>query len=93
MYNTWTYEVVEPLKRLVYVLRFSDEHGNYVDPAAQGLPPDMPKAVRNEVTFKDLGNGKTELTVTEYDWPVGKMMERSKMGMEQCLDKMAAIFG
>ena len=29
---------------------------------------------------------------TEYDWPVGHMMEMSKMGMEQCLDKMAAIF-
>jgi hypothetical protein len=57
----------------------------------QGLPPEMPKEVRNKVIFKDLGNGKTQITVTEYDWTVGYMMEMSKMGMEQCLDKMAAI--
>lgn len=52
----------------------------------------MPQEVRSLVTFKDLGGGKTELTVTEYDWTVGQMMELSRMGMEQCLDKMAAIF-
>ena len=39
------------------------------------------------------GRDNTEVSVTEYDWPVGHMMEMSKMSMEQCLDKMAAIFG
>ena len=63
-----------------------------MDPAKQGLPPEMPKEVRNEVTFKELGKDKTGVTVTEYGWTVGRMMELSKMGMEQCLDKMAAIF-
>ena len=50
----------------------------------------MPPEVRNVVTFKATGDNKTELTVTEYNWPVGQMMEMSRMGMEQCLDKMAA---
>jgi hypothetical protein len=63
-----------------------------MEPAKLGLPPEMPQEVRNEVTFKDLGNGKTEVTVTEYDWTVGQMREMSKVGLEQCLDKMAAIF-
>jgi hypothetical protein len=44
------------------------------------------------VAFKDLCDGRTELIVTEYDWTVGQMMEMSRIGMEQCLDKMAAIF-
>ena len=92
MYNTWTYEKIAPMKRFVYILRFADKDGNRMDPAKQGLPPEMPKQVRNEVSFKDLGNGKTKMTVREYDWPVGHMMEMSKMGMEQCLDKMAASF-
>lgn len=92
MYNTWTYEEIVPMKRLVYILRFADKDGNMMDPTEQGLPPEMPKEVRNEVTFKKLGKGKTGVTVTEYDWPVGLMMEMSKMGMEQCLDKMAASF-
>ena len=52
----------------------------------------MPAEVRNLVTFKAVGGDRTELTVTEYDWPVGQMMEMSSMGMEQCLDKMAASF-
>jgi uncharacterized protein YndB with AHSA1/START domain len=92
MYNTWTYQKIVPMKRFVYILHFADKDGNRMDPAKQGLPPEMPKEVRNEVTFKELGHGKTELTVTEYDWTVGQMMEMSKMGMEQCLDKMAASF-
>jgi len=52
----------------------------------------MPKAVRNDVAFKELGKDKTEVTVTEHDWTVGQMMEMSKMDLEQCLDKMAALF-
>jgi hypothetical protein len=43
----------------------------------------MPEEVRNLVTFKAVGGDQTEGSVTEYDWPVGQMMEMSKMGMEQ----------
>jgi hypothetical protein len=39
-----------------------------------------------------VGNDKTEMTVIEYGWSVGQMMEMSKMGMEQCLNVMVAIF-
>jgi hypothetical protein len=53
----------------------------------------LPEEVRNLVTFKAVGGAKTEVSVTEYDWPVGHVMEMSKMGMQQCLNKMAAIFG
>lgn len=47
------------------------------------MPADFPQDLRNLVTFKDLGDGKTELTVTECDWTVGQMMEMSKLGLEQ----------
>ncbi len=93
MYNTWTYERIVPLKRFSYVLRFTDQDGNPMDPASQGLSPDMPKEVRNEVRFRELAKHRTEVTVTEYDWKAGPMMETSRQGLEQCLDKMAAIFG
>jgi uncharacterized protein YndB with AHSA1/START domain len=92
LYNTWTFEELAPMKRFVYTLRFANKDRNVMDPAKLGLPPEMPKEVRNEVTFKDVGNGNTEVTVTEYDWTVGPMREMSKLGLEQCLDKMAAIF-
>jgi uncharacterized protein YndB with AHSA1/START domain len=92
MYNTWTYEDIVPMERFVYILRFADKNGNMMDPAQQGLHPDLPKEMRNEVTFKELAKNKTEVTVTEYDWKFGPMMEISKTGLEQCLDKMAALF-
>lgn len=89
-YNTWTYEAVEPGKRLVFVSRFADQDGTAVDPRAQGLPPEMPSEVRSEVRFEELG-ARTKVTVTEYEWPAGQMMEMSKMGLEQTLDKMAEL--
>ena len=92
MFNTWIYEKIVPMKRFVYILRFADKDGKTVDPAEQGLPPEMPKEVRNEVAFKELGEDKSEVTVTEYGWTVGRMMEMSKLGLEQCLDKMEALF-
>ena len=91
-YNTWTYEKIVPMNRFVYVNRFSDKDGNAMDPVKQGLSPDIPKEMRHEVTFRELGKDKTEVTVIEYGWPLGPMMEMSKTGLEQCLDKMAALF-
>jgi hypothetical protein len=44
--------------------------GNRVELISQGLSPEMPEEVRNLVTFKDLGGDKTEVSVTEYYWPV-----------------------
>jgi hypothetical protein len=92
MYNAWTYEDIVPMTRFVYILRFADKDDKMMDPPQQGLHPDMPKEMRNEVTFKELAKNETEVTVTEYDWMVGPMMEMSKTGLEQCLDKMAALF-
>jgi len=92
LFNTWTYEQIVPMQRFVYILRFADKDGNLMDPVKQGLPPDMPREVRNEVRFKQLGKEQTEVTVTEYEWTVGQLMELSKLGLNQCLDKMAACF-
>jgi uncharacterized protein YndB with AHSA1/START domain len=92
MYSTWHYQEIMPMQRIDYIHNLADKDGNKIDPTAVGMPPDFPQDQRNLVTFKDLGNGKTELTVTEYGWTEGQMMEMSRLGMEQCLDKMAAIF-
>lgn len=92
MYSAWKYTRIVPLERIEYIHNLSDSSGAAVDPVQLGMPPDFPRDLRNLVTFKALGDGRTELAVTEFDWPEGQMMELSKVGMEQCLDKMAAIF-
>jgi uncharacterized protein YndB with AHSA1/START domain len=93
MYNTWTYKNIVPNERFEYILRFTDKDGKAFDPAEMGMPAGIPKEVLNFNIFKDLGNGKTEITITEYGYTTDEVVELSRQGLEQCLDKMAAIFG
>ena len=91
-YNTWTYRKIVPAQLIEFVLDWADKEGNRVDPATMGLPPNMPRDVRHVITFKAVGNKKTEMTITEYGYTSDEHFELSKAGLEQCLDKMAAIF-
>ncbi len=93
LYSTWTYQKIEPMQRIEYIHNLADQDGHKIDPAVINMPPDFPQDQRHTITFKVLDANKTELTVTEHDWPQGQMVKMSEMGMEQCLDKMAAIFG
>jgi uncharacterized protein YndB with AHSA1/START domain len=88
-YSTWDYTKIVLMERIEYTHNLADKNGNKADPIKMGMPPDFPQDQRHVVTFRDLGNSKTRLTVTECEWPLGQMMEFSKMGMEQCLNKMA----
>jgi hypothetical protein len=44
------------------------------------------------ITFEAAGDGGTQMTVTEYSYTTEQARDLSREGMEQCLDKMAAIF-
>lgn len=88
-YNTWTYRKIVPMKEIEFILDWADKDGKKRDPVEMGLPPDMPREVRHVITFKTVG-GKTEMTVTEYGYKSDQMLELSKAGLEQCLNKMAA---
>jgi uncharacterized protein YndB with AHSA1/START domain len=91
LYNTWVYKKIVPMQVIEFIQNLADKDGNIVEPVKIGMPPDFPKDMRTEVIFNASGS-MTEITVTEYDWTVGQMLEMSKMGLEQCLNKMAAIF-
>lgn len=88
-YSGGVYLKIEPLKRLEFTQHLTDEHGNRIKPAEVGMPDDFPDEVRTVIVFKPVG-GKTEITITEYNWTVGQMAEFSRLGMEQSLDKLAA---
>jgi uncharacterized protein YndB with AHSA1/START domain len=89
-YNTWTYTKIMPKQQIEFVLDWADKDGKRVDPASMGLPPDMPRDVRHMITFKALGEKKTEMTVTEFGYTSDQLFELSKAGLIQCLDKLAA---
>ena len=88
MYSVWAYKKIEPMRMIDFVQNLSDKEGNVMEPVKMGMPPEFPMDMRTVVALKDLGNGKTEMTVTEYDWPICKMREMSELGLGQCLDKM-----
>jgi uncharacterized protein YndB with AHSA1/START domain len=90
-YSTWHYTRIVPLQQIEYIHNLADVDGNKIDPQSVGMPEDFPEDMLNLVVFKDLGDGRTELTITEYGWTIGRMMELSRMGMEQCLAKMERI--
>lgn len=92
LYSIWTYRKIVPMEQIAYVHNLADKEGQKIHPSVLNMQPDFPQDQPHTVTFKALGNNQTELTITEHDWPVGQMMQMSEMGMNQCLDKMAAIF-
>jgi hypothetical protein len=57
-----------------------------------GMPPGVPYDVPHVVSFEAADGGRTKITVTKYRYTTERARDLSKAGMEQCLDKMAAIF-
>lgn len=92
MYHTWTYQKIEPHHRIEFIARFSDQDGHTLDPADLGIPPGVPIEVYHVITFWDAGEGRTEMTVREQSYSTDIAHDTSKAGLEQCLDKLAAIF-
>jgi uncharacterized protein YndB with AHSA1/START domain len=92
LYSTWRYTAIEPMKRIDFIHNLADADGNALDPAALGMPADFPRDQHQTVTIIPIDDTRTEMTVTEYGWTEGQMMEMARMGMEQCMGKMAAIF-
>ncbi len=89
-YSTWRYSKIVPMELIEYVQDLTDENGKVIDPAAIGMPSDFPLETRTVVTFKDLGDGKTEMTITEFEMPSAdsQMGQFAEMGLNQCMDKM-----
>jgi uncharacterized protein YndB with AHSA1/START domain len=90
-YSIWSYQHITPHERLEFIHNLADSDGNSIDPVALGMPPDFPQNQRQTVVFNAVSADRTELIVTEYGWTPGQMMEFSRLGMTQCLDKLAAL--
>lgn len=85
-HHTWTYTRIEPHLRIEFESRFADSEGHPIPPIAPGVPDVVPHVV----SFRNLGNGQTELSVTETGYSSPEPLAMSKAGQEQVLDKLAA---
>jgi len=88
-YTSGVYKKIVPMEYLEFTQGLSDKDGNPIDPAQVGMPPDFPDETRTSIVFKAKGE-MTELTITEYDWPLGQMYVYSLAGLHQTIDKLAA---
>ncbi len=90
-YSVWEYLEIIPLQTIEFIQSLSDKDGNKTNPTKLGMPPDFPIDIRTVVTFREIETNKTEMTVTEYA-DFGTISNFAQIGLEQSLDKMAAIF-
>lgn len=90
LHNLWTYQVVEPGRRLEYTVEFCDASGDVAPPGDLGLPADIPVPVPHVVTLTPRGERGTQVSVTEHGYTSEATRRMSEVGLEQCLDKMAA---
>jgi uncharacterized protein YndB with AHSA1/START domain len=91
IYNTWSYTKIVPMQRIEFIQHFSDKDGNKINPVDIGLPPGIPERVPHVITLRAVEKEKTEITVTEFGYTDGNVLEVSRAGMNECLDKMEEI--
>ena len=91
-YSIWEYVKIIPHKTIEFIQNLADKDGNKTDPVKLGMPADFPMDIRTVVTFRAISGNTTEMTVTEYA-DMGVTTNFAQMGLEQSLEKMAAIFG
>lgn len=88
---TWRYTHVVPQQRIEYVQNLSDAEGRPIDPTSIGMGADFPHDVATVVTLVPEGD-KTRMTISERTTTSAFMLQMSKLGLEQCMDKMDNIF-
>ena len=87
-FNRWAYIRIVPYTEIEFLQNLVDAAGNPADPVAFGLPADFPSDVRTTVTFRELGDGKTQMTVI-LTADFGSIGYFAQIGLEQSVAKMA----
>jgi len=91
LFNTWTYEVVEPGRRLEFVLRFCDAQRTAIVPQSLGIPVGVPREVSHVLTFVDREDGRSAFTIVERGYTSDRAIEASRVGLLQTLEKLAGV--
>ncbi len=89
MWSGGEYKEIIPMKKIVASDYFSDETGKKVSPKEYGMPGDWPEEMLVTVTFEELPDGKTKLTLLHEGHPA-EMADMAHAGWNQSLDKFTA---
>ncbi|MBS1594002.1 MAG: SRPBCC domain-containing protein [Bacteroidetes bacterium] len=90
-YSIWEYVRIVQHVSIEFIQSLADTDGQLIDPTTVGMPADFPRDVRTVVTFRALSATETEMTITEYA-EFGSISHFAQLGLEQSMEKIAAIF-
>lgn len=90
LWYTGIYQDLDIHARIISTDSFSDEMGNMVPPSTYGMPADMSNVLHLIVTFEEEQKGKTTLTIKQMGMPPGTMIQMTKAGWNESLDKFEA---
>ena len=90
-WNGGEYHEIILHEKIVYSMYFSDPEGNKVEPAHYGIEHEAIDGAHDVITFEDLGNGRTKLTLIGNE-PMESAKESGQFeGWVETLDKIAAV--
>ena len=91
LWNGGEYREIVPEEKIVYSMYFADAEGKKVEPAAYGIEHTAIDDAYDVVTFEDLGNGQTKLTLIGNESMEAAQESGQVDGWHQILDKFAAV--
>jgi len=90
IWSTGVYRDIVTLERIVATDSFADENGNVVPATEYGMGADFPREMVTIVTFEDIGDGKTKMTLRHEGMPAD-MRESAGTGWSESFDKLAEM--
>lgn len=84
------FEIVEH-EKIVYSMYFADAEGNKVDPAQYGIEHEAMDDAHDVVTFEDIGNGQTRVTLIGNESMESAKESGQVEGWNEILDKVGAV--
>src|SRR5436853_3426126 len=90
-WNAGEYHEIVLHEKIVSSMYFSDSEGNKVEPAHYGIEHEAIDGAHDVITFEDLGNGRTKLTLIGNETMESAKTSGQLEGMNQVLDKFAAV--
>jgi uncharacterized protein YndB with AHSA1/START domain len=89
-WSTGKFVEIVPHQRIVYTDSFADAEGNVIPATTFGMGDDYPDVTTATVTFEDIGEGRTRLTLVG-EAPNGEMLEMARSGWSTSMDKLAKV--
>jgi len=90
-WNGGEYHEIVPHEKIVYSMYFADSKGNKVDAAHYGIEHEAIDGAHDVITFEDLGDGKTKLTLTGNEAMESAKNSGEVEGWNQIFDKFAEV--